>query len=46
MRAAAVEVEEIVWEPTQPPQVLRKVIRCGDEFDMLEEGKRVRRQRG
>ena len=31
------EVEEIVREPSQPPQVLRMVIRHGDEFNMLEE---------
>ena len=38
LRLAVVEVEEIVREPAQPPQVLRTVIRRGDEFDMLEEG--------
>ena len=26
MLVAAVEVEEIVWEPTPPPQLLRMVI--------------------
>ena len=35
--AATVEVEEIVQEPAQPHQVLCTVIRCGNEFDMLEE---------
>ena len=32
------EVEEIVQDPAQPPQVLHMVIWGGDEFDMLEEG--------
>jgi len=35
---AAVEVEEIVQEPTLPPQLLRTVIQRGEEFEMLEEG--------
>ena len=35
---AAVEVKEIVREPTPPPQVLRTVIQHGKEFEMLEEG--------
>lgn len=34
---AAVQVEEIPREPAQPPQLLRLVIRRGDEFGMLEE---------
>ena len=38
MLVAAVEVEEIVWEPTPPPQLLRTVIQRGKEFEMLEEG--------
>jgi len=33
---AIVEVEEIVWEPTSPPQLLRTVIHHGKEFEMLE----------
>ena len=38
MLVAAVEVEEIVWEPTPPPQLLRTIIQHGEEFEMLEEG--------
>ena len=38
MPMAAIEVEEIVWEPTPPPQLLRTVIQRGKEFEMLEEG--------
>lgn len=38
LRVAIVEVEEIVRELAQPPQVLHMVIRCGDEFNMLKEG--------
>jgi hypothetical protein len=34
---AVVQVEEIPQEPAQPPQLLRTVIRRGDEFGMLEE---------
>lgn len=37
-RATATEVEEIIQEPAQPPQVLLMVIRRDDEFDMLKEG--------
>ena len=37
MPAAAIEVEEIVQEPTPPPQLLCMVIQCGKEFEMLEE---------
>lgn len=40
-RKAAVEVEKIERGPAQPadaaPQVFRTVLRCEDEFDMLEE---------
>ena len=36
-RIAAVQVEEIPREPARPPQLLRMVIRRGDEFNMLEE---------
>ena len=35
---ATIEVEEIVQEPTLPPQLLRTVIQRGEEFEMLEEG--------
>ena len=35
---AASEVEEIVQEPTPPPQLLRIVIQHDEEFEMLEEG--------
>ena len=35
--AATVEIEEIVREPTPPPQLLRTVIQHGEEFEMLEE---------
>ena len=35
---AVVEVEEIVWERTAPPQPLHMVIQRGEEFEMLEEG--------
>ena len=38
MLVAAIEVEEIVWEPTPPPQLLRTVIQRGEEFEMLEKG--------
>ena len=38
MPAAAIEVEEIVQEPTPPPQLLRTVIQRGKEFEVLEEG--------
>jgi len=31
------EIEEIVWDPTPLPQLLRMVILCGEEFEMLEE---------
>ena len=32
------EVEEIQWEPMNAaPQVFQIVVRCGDEFEMLEE---------
>ena len=31
------EIEEIVREPTPPPQLLRTVIQHGEEFEMLEE---------
>ena len=34
---AAVEVKEIVWEPTSPPQLLCTVIQRGEEFEKLEE---------
>ena len=37
MRVATIEVKEIPWEPTQPPQVFRIVVQHGDELDMLEE---------
>ena len=37
MLVAAVDVEEIVREPTLPPQLLHTVIQRGDEFEMLEE---------
>ena len=35
---ATVEIEEIVREPTPPPQLLRTVVQHGEEFEMLEEG--------
>ena len=38
MPVAIVEVEEIVWEPTTPPQLLCMVIQCGEGFEMLEKG--------
>jgi len=34
---AAIQIEEIPWEPARSPHVFRTVIRRGDEFDMLEE---------
>ena len=34
---ATVEVEEIVREPTLPPQLLHTVNQCGEEFEMQEE---------
>ena len=34
---ATVEIEEIVGEPTPPPQLLCMVIQRGEEFEMLEE---------
>ena len=37
MPVAAVEVKEIVREPTPPPQLLHTVIQHGEEFEMLEE---------
>ena len=37
MPVAITEIEEIVWEPTPPPQLLRTVIQRGEEFEMLEE---------
>ena len=42
---ATVEVEEIVPEPTLLPQLLCMVIQHGEEFEMLEEGRRARKQR-
>lgn len=34
-----VEVEEIAYEPTLPPQLIRTIIHHGDaEFEVLEEG--------
>ena len=38
MPVAAIEVEEIVREPTPPPQLLHTVIQHGEEFEMLEKG--------
>ena len=38
MPAATMEIEEIVREPTPPPHLLRTVVQCGEEFEMLEEG--------
>ena len=38
MPVAAVEVEEIVRGLNPPPQLLRTVIHCGEEFEMLEKG--------
>ena len=38
MLATAVEIEEIVREPTPPPQLICTVIQGGEEFEMLEEG--------
>ena len=38
MLVAIVEIEEIVREPTPPPQLLM-VIQHGEEFEMLEEVK-------
>ena len=37
MLVAAVEVEEIVQEPTPRPQLLHTVIQRGEEFEVLEE---------
>ena len=37
MPSTAAVVEEIVQEPTMPPQLLRTVIQRGEEFEMLEE---------
>ena len=37
MLVAIVEIEEIVWEPTPPPQLLCTVILPDEEFEMLEE---------
>jgi len=34
---AIVELEEIVWDPTAPPQILHTVIQHGEEFEKLEE---------
>ena len=34
---ATMEIEEIVREPTPPPQLLRMVIQRGEEFEILEE---------
>lgn len=44
-RIVAVQIEEIPWEPTRPPQVFYTVIRRGDEFDMLEEEVTVEEKR-
>jgi hypothetical protein len=33
-----VEVEDIILEPTPPPQLIRTVIQRSEEFEMLEEG--------
>ena len=38
MPVAAVEVKEIVREPTPPPQLLHTIIQHGEEFEILEEG--------
>ena len=38
MPVAAIEVEEIVRDPTPPTQLLRTVIQRDEEFEMLEEG--------
>ena len=37
MLVDAVEVEEIVWEPTPPPQLLCTVIQHGEEFEVPKE---------
>ena len=37
MPSTAAVVEEIVQEPTTPPQLLCTVIQRGEEFEMLEE---------
>ena len=37
MPVAAVEVKEIVREPTPPPQLLRTIIQHGEDFEMLED---------
>ena len=37
MLVAAMEIKEIVWEPTPPPQLICTVIQRGEEFEMLEE---------
>ena len=37
MLVAAVEVEEIVREPTLPPQLLHTVIQRDEEFEVLKE---------
>ena len=39
MPSTATVLEEIVREPTPPPQLLRTVIQRGEEFEMLEERK-------
>ena len=36
MSVAAIEIKEIVREPTPPPQLLRTVIQRGKEFEILE----------
>ena len=38
MLATTVEIDEIVQEPTPPPQLLRTIIQRGEEIEMLEEG--------
>ena len=38
MPVVAIEVEEIVWEPTPPPQLLCTVIQHGEEFEVPKEG--------
>ena len=37
MPSTAAVVEEIVREPTPPPQLLCTIIQHGEEFEMLEE---------
>ena len=37
MTSTAAVLEEIVWDPTPPPQLLYAIIQCDQEFEMLSE---------